>query len=463
MPISVTCPKCQATYRLADDMAGKKLKCQKCNGAITVPLHDAAPPQKAKTGGRMMVVLLSFLGIGLCICLPCVAGLGVWLFGLVPVVPGTEPPVPVAVKKVVNDPEKNPQAKYEKPAKKADDAKGKGIPAVDGKKTGPAIVGDKETDPPPTYTPVSGYSYRSFAFNNGTRLVGDLVWARDHQSCYALTEAGQLLQFNLDTGATLVEKVFAQKCGNLALSGPGLLVSMVDAQEVWLVDPANLNDVKKKIPVPALTRVTAGSDAGYAVAAGKMGLSVLDLDAGAVVKSFPDFAARHIRASPDGRFVFAQGNAEQLVRYRLDNDQLVQEDAGPRIALNGQSVCISPDSRYVCLAAADGNGQGHPDHQPASRHATFIYPATNLKRPLCVLDSGPNPQAVGFDPKAGFIVAQNNAKAIVIFMYNGNKRAEFEVKDIKGSDVREFSVSPRGFEMLVRTDDRVIHVKFTRK
>ena len=44
MPISVTCPSCQAPYLLADQLAGKKVKCQKCQGAIDVPLASAAPP-----------------------------------------------------------------------------------------------------------------------------------------------------------------------------------------------------------------------------------------------------------------------------------------------------------------------------------------------------------------------------------------------------------------------------------
>ncbi len=43
MPISVSCPDCQATYRVPDEAAGKAVKCKKCGARITVPAADAPP------------------------------------------------------------------------------------------------------------------------------------------------------------------------------------------------------------------------------------------------------------------------------------------------------------------------------------------------------------------------------------------------------------------------------------
>jgi predicted Zn finger-like uncharacterized protein len=37
MPISTTCPNCKAIFRLADELAGKKVKCQKCESLFVVP------------------------------------------------------------------------------------------------------------------------------------------------------------------------------------------------------------------------------------------------------------------------------------------------------------------------------------------------------------------------------------------------------------------------------------------
>src|SRR5688500_613268 len=43
MPISIACPLCQARVRLPDDAAGKKFRCPKCKGVISV--KAPAPPK----------------------------------------------------------------------------------------------------------------------------------------------------------------------------------------------------------------------------------------------------------------------------------------------------------------------------------------------------------------------------------------------------------------------------------
>lgn len=45
MPIPVACPACQAKFRVADELAGRKLKCPKCRAPVTA--SDAAPPTPA--------------------------------------------------------------------------------------------------------------------------------------------------------------------------------------------------------------------------------------------------------------------------------------------------------------------------------------------------------------------------------------------------------------------------------
>src|ERR1051326_7425623 len=40
MLIATTCPQCKALFRLADDMAGKTVKCQKCQQMFVVPTSN---------------------------------------------------------------------------------------------------------------------------------------------------------------------------------------------------------------------------------------------------------------------------------------------------------------------------------------------------------------------------------------------------------------------------------------
>jgi predicted Zn finger-like uncharacterized protein len=42
MPISTTCPHCKAIFRLPEDLAGKKVRCQKCKELFVVPRADTA-------------------------------------------------------------------------------------------------------------------------------------------------------------------------------------------------------------------------------------------------------------------------------------------------------------------------------------------------------------------------------------------------------------------------------------
>ena len=42
MPISTNCPSCKAIFRLADELAGKRVKCRKCDSLFVVPRTDEA-------------------------------------------------------------------------------------------------------------------------------------------------------------------------------------------------------------------------------------------------------------------------------------------------------------------------------------------------------------------------------------------------------------------------------------
>ena len=47
LPISVTCPQCSATLKVKDELAGKRGKCPKCQGAVQIPAADRGPAKRA--------------------------------------------------------------------------------------------------------------------------------------------------------------------------------------------------------------------------------------------------------------------------------------------------------------------------------------------------------------------------------------------------------------------------------
>lgn len=312
---------------------------------------------------------------------------------------------------------------------------------------------------PPQEFDLGEVSARVFNAEQGQRFVGDLIWARDGKSFYALTESGVLQRRNASSGIIEAKNNLGKRCGNLAQSGQGLLVSVSESNEIWVIHPNNLAAVTRKIPVQNVTRVTAGINSRFAIA-GPNSLKVIDLERGMVVQQYPNLNGFNITASPDGKYLFAQSDGQQLVRYRIDGTQLIEEDQSPRIATNGNGIFVSPDNQYVCLAAGGGNGRGHPDHPPVPNdYVTYIYPVTNLKKPAFALPTGAYPQAVAFDPKGGHILAQNVDKALLLHNFVGVKKNEFGIPTLGGGDVREFSFSPLGNEVLLRANERIAYVK----
>jgi DNA-directed RNA polymerase subunit M/transcription elongation factor TFIIS len=53
MTATMNCPGCQATLRLRDDMAGKKIKCPRCAQLIKVPTPEGVTAEAAAPGGEI--------------------------------------------------------------------------------------------------------------------------------------------------------------------------------------------------------------------------------------------------------------------------------------------------------------------------------------------------------------------------------------------------------------------------
>jgi predicted Zn finger-like uncharacterized protein len=91
MPINVTCPECQSTYRVADEAAGKAIKCKKCGARVPVSTggeesaaEAGAAAQPTKKGGSSKMLLIVggvALLFGCCCVLPGGGGFLGWYMG----------------------------------------------------------------------------------------------------------------------------------------------------------------------------------------------------------------------------------------------------------------------------------------------------------------------------------------------------------------------------------------------
>lgn len=311
---------------------------------------------------------------------------------------------------------------------------------------------------------------RHFTFAKPGPISSDIVWTRDGKSIFVLQDNGLLQRINVANGHTEQFLDIGGKCTGLAMSGEGLVIAAAGAGQLLVVDPDKLADVKKKIPLAGLSKVSAGKDAALAWAgvpnpSGRgLALKAVDLKTGATLKTHANFEIWHFAASPDGKFVFV-ANDDGLSRYKADLDNLTREDVSFRIGGNNtRRICLSYDSKFVAMPSGGGNGVNLPNHPPLKNYPTYIYRTGNLKVPAAAYAAGGFPRAVGIDPKNGVILAQNNGKPLIIYSFGADaKLGEYDFKVLKRAAVTEFSISPLGGEAFARTETHdLIHIKINK-
>jgi predicted Zn finger-like uncharacterized protein len=128
MPMSVTCPECDASYKVPDEAAGKTIKCKKCGAKVRVPVDDedndfsnlgdkgdGDAKEKKKGSKTLLIVGIVAAVLTCCICLPGGGGFGVYYFVI--------KPAAEAAKKLADDAAKK-LADAEKERKKFDKDEG---------------------------------------------------------------------------------------------------------------------------------------------------------------------------------------------------------------------------------------------------------------------------------------------------------------------------------------------------
>jgi hypothetical protein len=191
----------------------------------------------------------------------------------------------------------------------------------------------------------------------------------------------------------------------LSPSAEGLLVT-IDRGEVWVIDPETLA-VKKRWSVPTTRRVVSAPALATAYAqTPDDSLTILDLKNGQT-RQYQRFDLRdggftNLIASPDGKYLFAQGGMEQLIRYRIDGTKVSVMDRTERIAQNGQSVCVSQDGVRLSAVGRQQLPLQRRLHQ--LRHLRF--PAERPEGAGVLAGLRRYPRLVGFDPRPGCLRAR---------------------------------------------------------
>lgn len=124
-----------------------------------------------------------------------------------------------------------------------------------------------------------------------------------------------------------------------------------------------------------------------------------------------------------------------------------------RIAQNGQGICVSPDSKYVCLPSGGGNY--------GAAYATYVYPVDNLRKPEFTINSGAYPRHVGFDPAGKLVYAQNAGSQLIVFSTKAIKLTEHQLTAGGGiqDEPRQFVAQPEGKKLLALLSKSLLFVE----
>jgi hypothetical protein len=331
--------------------------------------------------------------------------------------------------------------------------------------------GDGDIAPRATNTPLTTEKWRVDDLDVtslGTRsddVLPCAVWSADGQSFFLVSRNEGLLRRVATDGLIETARLEIDRpCTWLSLSSAGLLVSVSNPQEAWLVKPDSLA-VIGKIDTPGATRVVSsvGSILAFATPQRPRGgdcgqIEILDLVEGrslGVVKSteFKNVGFGFTSLSPDGKFLYTAGGIEAIHRFRVEDGKLAHDGSGARIGQNTQDLVLSGDGTLLALPSGGGNYVPNDLHPP-QRYGTYLYKPGDLDRPVGVIESGAYPRAIGFDTRKDRVYAQNHEFDLIVFTTGGMKLQSYRLGKKRtsiGGPVK-FVVHPDGGKFLVATD-----------
>jgi hypothetical protein len=295
-----------------------------------------------------------------------------------------------------------------------------------------------------------------------TKTLLCLTWADDKGSAfYALDASGDLRRVSYPDLKEEWKQPLGEKCAWMSLSSEGLLITLQDGQEVWLIDPAR-GEMKGRWGIAHVVRAASTASSSVAVASAGDAIFVLDLKKGTSLKyngPKPQFGGLDDPVmTPDGKYLFtaARLGLGVMHRWAVADGKLRLEESSGGVAQGriDSGVTVSPDAKFVCFPSYVGGGA-----KPPKNYTLSVFAVGNLKEPAFVLDPGGT--AIGFDPAGGHIYTQN----LRLFDYGGKFNKEYQLGGgppmITG--MGQILVHPAGNTFLMIGDSKVLAVTVPKK
>ena len=314
---------------------------------------------------------------------------------------------------------------------------------------------------------------------SGPERNGDevkLVWSRDSKSAYLLHPNGELRKVELSSlKQEALFKTMRADCGNIALSKEGLLLSLRELQEVWVLDELTLA-VKSKIVVPEIVNVYSSPFLSHAFATqgtpihGKETLQVLELKLKSIVKEHKwtdlakvapakrapgrprtAFSWDPVHVTRDGKILLA--GKDFISRLAINGALLTWEEQGIETR-EGFGQRLSNGGKYIIVQQ---DAPADPMISTSQRQQA-VYPVSNLQQPVATFPPAMIGSVFGYDEVAQRYVGARRGQQFTIFGKDGKPLRSYVVTT-KDDDVRQMFIHPDGYRYLVVTESGIIWVE----
>jgi hypothetical protein len=310
----------------------------------------------------------------------------------------------------------------------------------------------KDTRPAPTAPPIpptpvakGSATHERVKFYVGEHA--DVAWAPDGETFYILLRNGKLGAFSATTLEKLRETDLKSHVTQMAFCSTGLAVVHF-AGELHVLDPQSF-DVKLKVNVSNLHRIAATPKSKIAVAGvyrTEASLTVLDLEKGVVLKQHRNKPNNFFALSDDAKRLFCIAGTE-LVSWEVTADgDLTDEQFSKPVHRYPQSVCLSPDGKFLCVPCMGGNvnAEGLPK---IDEHSTYVFASNDVKKPMFVLAGTQPNRSIVLDNKSGFVAAMGQEKQLKLYSFRGELLSEHELAPPRNYPDK-FVGSPQGGALL---------------
>ncbi len=282
---------------------------------------------------------------------------------------------------------------------------------------------------------ISGINVRPVTLGAGSSAPC-LCWAEDAKAFYHVDGDGVVRRVSYPELKVEATNNIGKKCKWISLSSMGLVATVLEAQEAWLLDPTTLKE-SAMIPIGTAKWVVSSPKIAHAYAIepdpANDHLTVLDLKAGMPLKHYRSWDVERTSfsnaiISPDGKYLFT--SFHQIYRTKLDGEKLAPAGRSDLWVTGATGLSMSTAGDFICAPGAGRDG-------------TDIFSTGNLRRPLWTIKYG---RMVGFDVMSGLIYSQNLSSPLIIVNTKGIKLKEFPLENTKNPQpsISQFLVHPSG-------------------